>query len=241
MKNYFAFYLEIGSDRDFDVLDIWMKYLRVVIHESEPPHAMTDFKIALFHEIFITHTDPNKSDFWPYAVFIKNKDGQRVRDYIANLISQCAERGDIWEAFHECASFPLDEAMWEWPEIEPGKIAAYKPKMTWRFDNNQVLAEGATMYDARIIVTVTWDYEGKEYSFIGYWYATSVAFICQRLDTIDPYYRRFVLLSHAFSIEHLRKQLQEELAYLITIHPTKREFCLKHHFEYEGLPNFYER
>ena len=243
MRNDFGFYLEIGSDRDFDILDIWMEYLRVIIHRSYPPYACTDFEIALFHEIFITRTDPNKIFFWRYGLFIKNQDGQRVRDYIANLITKCEERGDIRKTFHECASFPLDSDEWNWPDTpDPRLVAAYMPKIVWHFERGpNAVAEGATMYDERVVVTTTWMYDGKEHTFTGYWYVTSVAFVCSRLETTDPYYRRYMLLGHSFQLEHLKQTLSKELKTFITVDPPCREDYLKHHFEYDELPNFYER
>ena len=241
MKNsYFDFYLGNYPEDDFKISDCGMSYQRIVIFESDPPQAQTAFEIDILRDSFISCQKSLGSEFWRYAFFIKNCAAKDMRDSVKTLIFKCAEQGDVFEEFHEYVSFPFDQGDWESPELATELIPTCMPTMTWSFEHTPV-EEGATMYDERIVVIISWHWEDKEYSFKCYWYVTSVAFIIQRLETIDPYYRRFVLLSHAFEVEHLKKQLAEELDYVSTIHPTMRELCLKHHFEYDGQSMFYER
>lgn len=244
MKKNFDLYLETTGNPNLEKpLTELLKSLYILITDSQSlQRAGMNYDLVIYHRELITHyIDQQQSTFHTYALFIKNNDGQRIRDYIETLAAKCDDQGYIWTTFHEYASYPQDESEWGNPDIEEKDIPVFTPKMEWRFDSVQSIEDGATMYDERIAVSFSWFFEGKNYLFKGYWYVTSVQFICKRLETIDPYYRRYMLLSHNFNLRHLQKQLAEELEYLSTVHPTMRELCLKHHFEYDGQSMFYER
>ena len=155
---------------------------------------------------------------------------------------QCESIGNLWDVFMQYGARDLEEEYWQL-DVPVGEVVlGCEPTLTWWFDEVADIPQTQKIYDERIGVDITWlDENGQEQLFRGYWYAASTAFIVQRLEKQDPYYRRFIQISQTFNREQLEYRLEVERKYLAGLAPNKRFFYLQHHFEFEGQAMLYER
>ena len=176
-----------------------------------------------------------------HLLAVDGSDTGRINAFLSLLMSKCASTRNIWRTFMQYAASE-DEGYTIWPVLyDKKKIVGIEPSFTWRFEEGRSIEPLQEMYDERIVIELSWMFEGIQYRFKGYWYVTSIAFIEEQMKTHDPYYRRFILLMKTFNADEVTRLIQKEVDYLALLDHDERESYIFYHFEHEGQTMFYER
>ncbi len=218
--------------------------LELSVREAEPPRAGEYYTMSTFN---VKNLPTNGDYTLDEGVYYRNLlvfdilDYDRVSNYLSVLMNRCAEVGNVWKVFEQYAESE-DEA-----DTTSAVLRQRKKDLncaftvTWGFEEGRTIQPLQEMYDERIIVEISWIFEGQSYLFRGYWYVTSISFIAERMKQHDPYYRRYMLLMEKFNAHEIEKYLLKEVDYLRLLEHEERGEYLYTHFEYDGQEMFYER
>ena len=171
-------------------------------------------------------------------------DEQRLHKFIEPIIDQCILSGDVFVAYEDFATVDFEPNYWgKFQRLAEEASQKRLSSLTWSFeDGTQNFSSDSVVFDERIIITISWPTDNGTESFQGSWYVTSPSFLKERLKTVDPYYRRHMLIMDKFDKELLELKLQERLLsqlYWIQLHV--RTLFLKKNMEYPGQLMCYER
>ena len=222
--------------------------LMTVFSQIEP-RGSCEFYTTLLNTSYIDWYVKNKQNINRHIIFFQvldpeGSDETRLEPFMDKIFYKCVLEKDPFAAYGDFAIVECEGFQW-FPAGRLAEEAAkyYEPSLTWSFeDGTQVFSSDPVVFDERIVITITWPTENGPESFHGAWYVTSPSFLKERLKTIDPYYRRHMLIMEQFDKDHLVNQLQERLFNKLYWMPSHvRNLFLKRNMEYVGQLMFYER
>ncbi len=219
------------------------------ICENEP-YRDGEFDTMIFNINYIEEYLKKEDFFYDVSrhVIILNEpdtpDKLSLHKFIEPIIDQCILTGDVFVAYEDFAKIHFEESYWgSFQPLAEEASQKHLSSLTWSFeDGTQSFSSDPLAFDERIIITISWPTDNGTESFQGSWYVTSPSFLKKRLKTIDPYYRRHMLIMEKFDKDLLEVKLQERLLnklYWIQLHV--RTLFLKKNMEYPGQLMCYQR
>ncbi len=222
--------------------------LLTVFSQIEPPGSC-DFYTTLLNMYYLDRYVKSENNIYKHIIFFQELDPEgsdetRLEPFMDKFFYKCVLEKDPFEAYEDFSVIEGDGYQW----LPAGKLTeeAAKhcwPSVAWSFeDGTQNFSSDTVVFDERIVITITWPTENGTESFHGSWYVTSPSFLKERLKSIDPYYRRHILIMEQFDKDHLVNQLHERLFLELRKIPIHvRTLFLKKNMEYVGQLMFYER
>ena len=223
--------------------------MRTGICKNEP-YSDGDYSTIIFNINYIDEYLKIEHSFYDLSrhVIILNEpdtpDMLNLHKFVEPIIDQCILTGDVFVAYEDFAIVDFEPNYWgKFQSLAEEASQKHLSSLTWSFeDGTQNFSSDSVVFDERIIITISWPTDNGTESFQGSWYVTSPSFLKERLKTVDPYYRRHMLIMEKFDKELLELKLQERLLsqlYWIQLHV--RTLFLKKNMEYPGQLMCYER
>ena len=209
---------------------------------STKQNTVNFFLMNIINLEYVLETLKKWPEFYRHVIIYNVNDEKIIHNFLIQLARKCKASGNLWEMFIEYAEDADEDCYWLLKLPVGEMIQGCQPTLSWQLERVVEIPPTQTMYDERIIIDISWlDKEGEEQAFRGYWYATSIASIEQKVQKKGLYYRRCTEISPSFNPENITARLGHITKYLAGLELDRRFFYLQQHFEFDGQSMFYER
>lgn len=182
-----------------------------------------------------------RGDFRRFFIVYRQVGQEPLVRFLRWILAKCDQAGNVYDEFEKYAQMSLEDLYWCPSQTYDEVFPENTPTLSWRFERGYPPTSEDAVFDERIIIDLSWNFEDKIITFRGYWYVISTGFLEQRVEEIDPYYRRFAFICHLYDKARLQECIDEFYQKFSRVIPKNRGIFLRYYFEIDPEQNIYKR